>query len=145
MFPRIKEVAFGSAHYKQICDLRYEVLRKPIGMELREKDVATDDKEHHIAAFAGDNIIGCVLLRPLSANHIKLRQMAVADAYQGQGIGAELVKFAEKLAAQKGFKTIETNARKTAQGFYEKLGYAPDGDPFLEVKLHTIRMHKALG
>lgn len=140
----IKDVPFGSEHYRQTLAVRTDVLRTPIGMVLREKDVATDDKEFHIAAFDGERMIGCVLLRPLTHDHIKLRQMAVVDGYQGQGIGAKLVQFAEQFAAQKGFKTVETSARKTAQGFYEKLGYAVVGEPFMEVDLHTIKMTKSL-
>lgn len=120
---RIQEIAFGSEDYKALLRIRDEVLRKPIGMQLREKDIALDHEEHHIAAFEKDTVIGCVLLRPIDDKTIWLRQMAVIDAYQGKGIGAQLVEFAETTATKKGYKIIETNARKTAQGFYEKLGY----------------------
>lgn len=140
----VQEAAFGSELYQQSLRLRDEVLRRPIGMTLREKDVATDDREYHIVAMARGKVIGCVLLRPLENGTIKLRQMAVADSHQGQGLGAKLVRHAEDIARQRGFVSVETNARKTAQGFYEKLGYAVSGEPFLEVKLHTIRMCKSL-
>jgi len=140
----IQEVPFGSESYQRVLDVRYEVLRKPIGMELRDKDVEQDHTEFHIAAFDRNAIIGCVLLRPLEAGAIKLRQMAVLGSYQGQGIGAKLVEFAEKLAAARGFTSVETNARKTAQGFYEKLGYVPVGEDFIEVSLHTLKMCKRL-
>lgn len=145
MSVHIKEISFGSPEYEAVLDIRYAVLRRPIGMELRPKDTELDDTEFHIAAFDGEAIIGCVLLRPLSATHLKLRQMAVMDSYQGKGIGAALVRFAEGFAARKNFGTIETNARRTAQGFYEKLGYKPlTGDVFMEVSLHTVTMHKIL-
>lgn len=140
----IQQVPYNSPEYQAICALRYDVLRKPIGMELREKDVALDHTEFLIAAIDNGRVIGCVQLRPLEKTHIKLRQMAVADSHQGQGIGARLVRFGEQLAAQNGFKTMETSARKTAQGFYEKLGFAVQGDPFMEVELHTIKMTKTL-
>jgi N-acetylglutamate synthase-like GNAT family acetyltransferase len=140
----IEEVAFGSGQYKTLLGIRYQVLRKPIGMELREKDTELDNTEYHIAAFDSGKIIGCVLLRPLNGDSVKLRQMAVLDAYQRQGIGARLVTYAEGLASARGFKAVETNARKTAQGFYKKLGYCPAGDYFMEVSLHTLKMYKTL-
>ena len=140
----IHTVEFNSPAYKTMCALRYDVLRKPIGMELREKDVAQDHMEFHIGAFDEGKMIGCVLLRPLSETTVKLRQMAVADSYQGQGIGVKLVQFAEWLAVEEKFSSIEVNARKTAQGFYEKLGYAPTGASFIEVKQHTLKMAKQL-
>ena len=140
----IREVAFGSEDYKALLRIREEVLRKPIGMQLREKDIALDNEEHHIAAFDGDKPIGCVLLRPINKDIIQLRQMAVTNAYQGKGIGAELATFAEVTAIKMGYKTIETRARKSAQGFYQKLGYIflSEADP-LE-NLHIVKMSKPL-
>lgn len=139
-----KEVAYGSAEYHELLELRDEVLRKPIGMVLRPKDTELDEIEFHLAAFDGEKIIGCVLLRPLEKHHLKLRQMAVAPDYQGRGIGAQLVRYAEALAVSRGFTSIEANARKTVLKFYEKLGYTPVGEPFMEVSLHTLKMNKLL-
>jgi len=36
------------------------------------------------------------------------------------------------------------HARKTAELFYEKIGYAPHGDEFIEVTLPHIEMRKKL-
>ncbi len=137
-----KEIPFGSDAYKTLLTIRYEVLRKPIGWELREKDIANDHNEFHLAALDSDAIIGCVLLKPLNASAVQLRQMAILDSYRGKNIGAQLVQFAETFAHSKGFATIETRARKTAQGFYEKLGYTLHADEFEDE--HTLMMRKHL-
>ena len=42
------------------------------------------------------NAMGCVLLRPVDQDRIKLRQMAVSETCQGQGMGARLVGYAEE-------------------------------------------------
>ena len=140
----IQEVAYGSEGYKALLKLRYEILRRPLGLELSTKDVAVDDKEFHIAAFDNGNAVGCVLLRPINTDVIKLRQMAVSDECQGQGVGAKLVRYAEELAAVRGFKIMETHARTFAKGFYEKLGYTAEGEEFTEVTVTTIKMVKIL-
>ncbi len=140
----IQEIPFASAEYKQLLELRYDILRKPLGLEVSAQDVATDNREFHIAAFENGKAVGCVLLRPITADVIKLRQMAVANEAQGQGLGKRLVKYAEELASARGFKIIETHARKVAQVFYEKLGYVAEGDYFTEVTIQTIKMHKTL-
>lgn len=49
---------------------------------------------------------------------------------QGQGIGAKMVDFCETTARQRGYKKVylwvlEDNT--DARGFYEKMGYTPDG------------------
>lgn len=140
----IQPVAYASDDYRAICALREAVLRVPIGMVLRPEDVALDETEIHIAAFEGDTIIGCVLLRPLEHGAVKLRQMAVADSHQGRGIGADLVRAAHRIALAHGFTEMQTNARKTAQGFYEKLGYRVASEPFIEVNIHTLTMLRDL-
>jgi N-acetylglutamate synthase-like GNAT family acetyltransferase len=137
-----KEVVFGSSEYKELLDIRNEVLRKPIGMVLRPKDIASDKQEYHLAAFDNGKAIGCVLLRPLDNGSIQLRQMAILDNYRGQNIGAKLVQFAEQIALNKKFKIIETRARKTAEGFYKKLGYISYPNEFEDE--HTLKMAKVL-
>lgn len=138
----IREVLFGSEEYKELLDIRNEVLRKPIGMMLRSKDTASDEREYHIAAFDSEKAIGCVLLRPLDNVSIQLRQMAVIDSHRGQNIGAKLMQFAEQFASNKKFKAIETRARKTAEGFYKKLGYVSYATEFEDE--YTLKMAKAL-
>ena len=140
----IEEVVFGSKKYQQLLALRDAILRKPLGTQLSEKDTATDDKEFHIGAFDGEAAVGCIVLRPLEGGIIKLRQAAVADDYQGQGIGAKLVRFAEALASARGFTAAQMHARITAQIFYEKLGYSVEGEAFIEATVLNIKMHKAI-
>jgi GNAT superfamily N-acetyltransferase len=142
---RLEQIHHASPLYEQACALRDAVLRVPINMRLRAEDVAGEESQLHCVARDADGaVIGTVLLKPLNERHVKLRQMAVATAHQGQGIGARLVHFAEALARHHGFTRIECNARCYATGFYEKLGYRTQGEEFEEVGLVTIRMVKAI-
>jgi len=52
--------------------------------------------------------------------------------------------FAENLAKDAGGKEVMMHARKTAMGFYEKLGYAAVGDEFSEVGIPHVEMKKNL-
>lgn len=137
-----QEVAFGGSQYKKLLEIRNEVLRKPIGMVLRPKDTASDGQEYHLAAFNNGNAVGCALLRPLTDDSVQLRQMAILESYRGQNIGTKLVQFAEQFAVKKTFKTIETRARKSAEGFYRKLGYISCPSEFEDE--HTLKMAKFL-
>jgi GNAT superfamily N-acetyltransferase len=138
----LREVAFGSDLYRALLAIRDAVLRKPIGMALRDKDTASDHAEFHLAAFDGDKAVGCVLLKPLGQDVVQLRQMAVLDSHRGRNIGAMLVGYAEGFARQNGFSVVETRARRTARGFYEKLGYQPRESEFADE--HTLKMIKPL-
>jgi GNAT superfamily N-acetyltransferase len=138
----LREVAFGSDVYGALLAIRDEVLRKPIGMVLRDKDTATDHAEFHLAAFDQDKAVGCVLLKPLGKDVIQLRQMAILDSHRGRKIGKMLVDFAERFASGNGFSVVETRARRTARGFYEKLGYHSVEEEFADE--HTLKMRKGL-
>lgn len=140
----IKNVAFASPAYFALLELRQTILRAPLGLKLSAGDTASDDREIHVGAFENGRVVGCVLLRPIDAETLKLRQMAVLEPFQGQGIGAALVENAEAIGRVRGFRKMEMHARRHAQGFYEKLGYQTAGEEFTEVTVPTIRMHKFL-
>jgi predicted N-acetyltransferase YhbS len=73
-----------------------------------------------------------------------MRQVAVLPSAQGHGIGTALVKKAEKVARQRGFKTMVLNARLTAVPFYLRLDYKKEGQEFIEVSLPHYKMSKEL-
>ncbi len=138
-------VSYGSTAYEQVLKLREEILRKPLGLQLTKQDIAQDANEIIIGAFdAQGRVVGCVQLRIISKKQLKLRQMAVLPQLQGQGIGRRLVVFAEDIALQKQFEKIALNARETALGFYQKLGYTVHSKPFLEVGILHYKMCKLL-
>lgn len=140
----IREVAFGSDLYDQMACFRDLHLRRPLGMVLAAGDVAGEKHQTHIAALQHGHVVGTVILKPLSPTRIKLRQVVVAPALQGTGLGRTLVRFAESLAHERGFDTVEISSRQNATGFYEKLGYRPVGAPFLEVGLPHIALTRSL-
>ncbi|HEY8191535.1 MAG TPA: GNAT family N-acetyltransferase [Alphaproteobacteria bacterium] len=141
----IQEIPYESALFEATRKLRDEVLRRPIGLTLSAADIEGENHQIHIAAIddSGD-VRGTVILKPLSESLVKLRQMSVSPACQGQGCGKQLVRFAERVALERGYKLIELAARISALGFYEKLGYRTEGEKFTEVTLPTIKMVKAL-
>lgn len=141
----IKEVPYGSELYESSKVLREKVLRHPLGMVLREEDVAGEDEQTHIGAFdENGRLLGAGILKPLSSDVVKLRQMAVDQDAQGMGTGRRIVQYAETVARARGFKVIEMHARYYAKGFYEKLGYRETGAVFKEVGMPHIKMFKIL-
>lgn len=142
--PVLREVAFGSELYDQTACFRDLHLRRPLGMVLAADEVAGEDHQIHIAALQEDHVVGTVVLKPLSATQVKLRQMAVAPALRGTGLGRTLIHAAERVARERGFDTIEMSARRSATGFYEKLGYNAVGAEFREVGLPHITLTRSL-
>jgi len=54
------------------------------------------------------------------------------------------MNYAENIARDAGYKKIIMHARKTAIGFYEKLGYTVTGNEFTEVSIPHYVMEKKL-
>ncbi len=138
----IREITVEDALWAAERDLRHEVLRKPLGRTLETS--AFENASLHFVAVAGGRVIGCVLLRILGDARARLHAMAVAGTEQAKGIGRRLVGRLEAVARARGIQTIEMNARVSAQGFYERLGYRAEGEVFEKVDLPHVRMTKKL-
>jgi len=123
-------------------ELRFRVLREPLGFARADVIVEAEDESLHLAAVHDRQVVACVMLTPVAPTRGKLRQMAVTPSLQGTGLGRALVQHLEQALSAKGFNEIELHAREHAVGFYEKLGYAPEGDAFIEVGLRHFLMRK---
>lgn len=76
------------------------------------------------------------------ADWIHPDRFCVAKAYRKQGIGQQLLVDYEAKAQKEGYLGSVLSAEASAQGFYEKLGYQPFGDPFYEDGILCITMEK---
>jgi predicted GNAT family N-acyltransferase len=124
--------------------LRDDILRKPLGLSFSQTELAREKDEILIGAFEDDKLLGCCMLVNEEPGVVRLRQMAVSNNLQGKGIGRALMNFAENIARDRGFKKLTMHARKTAIGFYERLGYEVCGDEFQEVTIPHFVMEKKL-
>ena len=140
----IKQIDHGTEEYHQMVNLRNEVLRKPLGMQFMKDELTKEKEDILIGAFEDETMIGCCLLTKVDKQVVRLRQMAVQNNVQGKGIGATMMNFAENVARDFGFGNMIMHARKTAVGFYEKLGYKVTGNEFEEVTIPHYIMQKQL-
>lgn len=141
----IKQIHYNSPEYQQTIKLRTVILRTPLGKTLSTEDTDGEDKQLHFGCYSERNLLACAVIKPVTEKtHAKLRQMAVADDVQGNGIGKKLLTEIEIILREQGYKELELSARKTAQGFYEKLGYRTSGNFYLEQGIDHIKMQKAI-
>ncbi|MDB5198101.1 MAG: GCN5-related N-acetyltransferase [Chitinophagaceae bacterium] len=140
----IKQIDHGTKEYQQMVELRNEILRKPLGLTFDPEELAKETKDILIAAFEEDKILGCCLLTKVDNQCVRLRQMAVQNNLQGKGIGAAMLNYAENVARDAGYYKVIMHARKTATGFYEKLGYKITGKEFEEITIPHFIMEKGL-
>jgi len=140
----LKIVDYGSPEYQQMVKLRYEVLRKPLGISFSQNELEKEKENLFIGAFEDDLLLGCCMIVKEDSKKAKLRQMAVLNKLQGKGIGRALIQFAENLARDHGFNTISMHARKMTVPFFEKMGYKVSSDEFMEISIPHYKMEKEL-
>ncbi|MBN9298501.1 MAG: GNAT family N-acetyltransferase [Filimonas sp.] len=140
----LKIIDHGSDEYKQMVELRYQILRKPLGLDFLQEELDKEAEDILIGAFDDDKLEGCCMLSNAGNKTVRLRQMAVIAGLQGKGLGRSLMQFAENISRDMGYRKITMHARTTAVGFYEKLGYKVAGEEFTEVTIPHFTMEKAL-
>ena len=140
----LKQIDHGTQEYDKMIKLRDEILRKPLKLSFDNEELEKEKDDILIGAFEEDKILGCCMLKKIDKHTVRLRQMAVANNLQGKGIGATMMNYAENVARDAGYKRIIMHARKTAIGFYEKLGYTLSGHEFIEVSIPHFVMEKRL-
>lgn len=140
----LKQIDYGSSEYNQTLNLRYDVLRKPLGLNFSNEELEKEKNDIHIAAFEDEKLLGCCFLTKIDNSTVRLRQIAVQDNLQGKGIGASLMNFAENIARDRGYKTVMMHARKSTAHFFERHGYKKEGHEFINLTIPHYIMKKSL-
>ena len=135
-------IDWGSVKYIQSLALRHDVLRKPLGMIFDPAIFPEEKGDIHLVANHGDWLVGCMILTE-AGNDLKMRQVAVANKYRRNKVGARMVALAEAKAIEMGKQKMVLHARDSALDFYLSLGYYIVGDQFEEVGIPHHRMEKA--
>ncbi len=140
----LRLIDHGTPDYHDMVKLRYNILRKPLGLDFSPEELEKEKDDILICYYDDGKLEGCCLLTQTQPHEVRLRQMAVISGLQRHGLGRALMQFAENIARDRGYKRICMHARKTAVGFYEKLGYEKVGEEFTEVSLPHYKMEKDL-
>jgi GNAT superfamily N-acetyltransferase len=113
-------------------DLRYRVLREPLGLPKSAAAFAGDDAPdalHLIAVAENGTVIGCATVLSDGKSALQLRGMAVDEGWQGHGVGRAILEavYADARARK---KSLWCNARLSAEAFYARNGWVSEGDVF---------------
>ena len=139
---QIQIVPWGSQRYIQSLGLRFEVLRRPLGMVFDPAVFLDEVNDVHLVALQNDWVLGCMILSR-AVDGVKMRQVAVDQREQRLGVGSEMIRFAEQYAKEMGYKAILLHARDSAVPFYLKHNYELVGDGLLEVGIPHHAMRKS--
>jgi predicted GNAT family N-acyltransferase len=120
--------------------LRHEVfvIGQAVPEELEHDEM--DEVSDHAVAIVDGQVVGTGRLLPDGT----IGRMAVASAVRGQGIGAAVLGVLEQRARERGLLAVELHAQVHALGFYDRYGYVPCTEVYLEAGIEHRSMRKVL-
>ena len=137
--------ALGTAATK----VRTAVFVQEQGIPLKMESDEADNTAVHAVAYngLGQGIATGRLVRHASEtrkNVGKIGRMAVHRALRGAHFGQAILQSLMHAAKQHGDTEVTLYAQRSAEGFYQRLGFAPRGESFDEVGIAHIEMFKVL-
>lgn len=141
---RLETYRHGFEIYRESTTLRSRILLESVGRSEPASDYDFPDIDIYLGAFLGERLIGTLILTPLDAETVRMRQLAVDENFRGKGIGKALVEKSEDIARSKGFTKMLLHARESVLEFYLRLGYETDGERFFEIEIPHRIMQKTL-
>ena len=139
-----KIATHGTPEYKAAYNLREEILRKPLGLQLSPQEIEDDKGYIHIIGCINKKTVATAVLVP-KGKEAKMQRVAILSELQKLGIGSKMMKFCESQVKLLGFDAIYLHARQSVVNFYLNNGYTCEGDYFEEVGIPHIKMRKNLG
>lgn len=129
----IEIVRHDWCRFDEVLDLSYDVLYRSFDVP-REGDWyhPAGGSEFAVALDADGGLLGTARLLPAPQDASRqVRQVAVNAEAHGRGVGRALMDALERVAAAENAEEIWLHARENAFGFYERLGYVPEGAVFV--------------
>lgn len=110
--------------WEEYYDLRYRILREPLGQPRGSERNDADLTGIHFALFEEDRILAIARLDSNEdAFTMQVRFVAVEENQQGKGLGKAIMLATHEAAKQLGMNRIMLHARENAVEFYYSLGY----------------------
>lgn len=109
-----------------------------------EWDEADGTAVHAVAYNGMGQGVGTGRLTRHASGAGKIGRMAVHRVLRGSHIGQEILRALITAAKNRGDTEVVLHAQRSAEGFYQRLGFAPRGEPFDEVGIAHIEMFRVL-
>ncbi|RYY84302.1 MAG: YbgC/FadM family acyl-CoA thioesterase, partial [Comamonadaceae bacterium] len=118
---------------------RVFVQEQKIPAEL-EWDEADAGAVHAVATNRLGQVLATGRLLQAGPGIAKVGRMAVHEVVRGAGVGRQVLHALADVAAARGDRQLVLHAQRTAEGFYRRLGFRPQGEPFEEAGIPHIEM-----
>ena len=109
-----------------------------------EWDAADETSLHAVAFNRLNQPVATGRLLPSDDRSAKIGRMAVDRVLRGNGLGRDVLFALMDVARKRGDKEVALHAQRSAEGFYQRLGFSTRGEAFDEAGIGHIEMVKGL-
>ena len=103
--------------------LRWKILRKPLGFEEGSEKDELEDVSVHRAIKKDNRFIAVGRLHFIDNKTSQIRYMAVEEEFQKKGLGKLIIDEFEQISIRKNILKMILYSRESAVMFYKKLGF----------------------
>ncbi|WP_126455258.1 GNAT family N-acetyltransferase [Sulfuriflexus mobilis] len=114
----------------------------PVALEWDGRD---DDCMHLLAMHPQHGALATArLCYEANTGHAHIGRMSVLKDWRRQGIGRAMLDMLIEHAGMQQILQLELNAQSHAVGFYQKAGFSPCGDEFLDAGIPHFKMRRSI-
>jgi predicted GNAT family N-acyltransferase len=126
--------------------VRHEVFCVEQHVPVEEEYDHFDEEAVHFMILdrAGEAVGTARLLEYHPSGTCKVGRFAIQRPCRRRGLGRALMRVIEEEAGRLGYGRIVLDAQIQVQGFYAGMGYAAEGEVFLDAGIEHVRMTKKL-
>jgi predicted GNAT family N-acyltransferase len=136
-------LARGEGEVAAALRLRERVFAEEQGVRPEADRDGRDPEATHLVAVDGGRVVGtCRLV--FRGDVARLGRLAVEPPLRGRGIGAAILREAEREALDAGARRISLHAQLAARSLYQRGGYRESGPEFMEEGIPHVTMEKRL-
>lgn len=128
-------------NWEQTIPIRHKVLWPNESPEFCR--VEGDTEGLHFGVVINNEIV-CVASVYVDAGTARLRKFATLSQFQGQGIGSCMLNHIVNKLKQDEISYLWFDARVSAVGFYQRLGFTSLGEPFYKNEIAYYKMYANL-
>jgi len=135
-------IADWASERETLLAIRFAVFVHEQGVPPELEEDAQDAEALHLLALSPDGqAIGTGRLLTADGH---IGRMAVHRDWRGQGVGSALLHTLLTEAGRAGLRTVFLNAQCTAEPFYRRFGFQPEGEVFDDAGIPHRRMVRML-
>ena len=136
----VKLIEYDSPEFLQACQLRYELFFAEHNLPFSTVFCDRQKYSFHAAIQDSNLVVAYGELVPQDNLVYRVCQMVVHPDYQKQNLGRKILSTLIAIAKKEGATSLTLDARLTAIGFYQKLGFKTCGAEFPSTTTGVMHM-----